>query len=260
VTDDVGRLWELVTRDPGSLEFLELGERLRRRGDLESAARVALQGLQRHPELPDAHDVYARILVDMGDEEAAEDEWRLALEREPRHLGALKGLGFLRYRAGDYDAALDHLEAALAVAPRDAGIVRALETVRAAAGAAEAPAGDRVFSALGGDDEGMLLADLRGRVLGGRVVVRGRGDASERVAGYLAGAVQEAERTARMLGMGSWQWIVTEAAGGNLYATPISADTVLCIVRDRSIPAGRLAMLAERAAAVARRWLEQQRL
>ncbi len=270
MVDEYQRLWETVTRDPGHLAFLPLGEHLRRRGELESAARVAVGGLEQHPELADGHDLYARILTDMGDFEAADEEWRVALEVDPHHPGANKGLGFLRFRGGDLDEALEHLENALAAAPTDQAVVRALHAVRDAVNDAQleqstdpisgASAQDLVFTGLAGSDEGMLLVDQRGRILGGRLRVPPTGDVSEPVAAYLAGATQEAERTSRMLELGEWQWIVGEGPSGNIYVTPPTDETLLVILRDRGVPGGRLAMLAERAGAAARQWLMRQSL
>ncbi len=57
---------------------------------MESAARVAVNGLEKHPALAAGHDLYARILTDMGDFEAAEEEWQQALDAEPRHTGAMR--------------------------------------------------------------------------------------------------------------------------------------------------------------------------
>ncbi len=250
---------DLFDRDPGSLVFLELGEELRRTGRLESAVRVALTGLEWHPSLAEAHDLYARILVDIGDLDRAGVVWTRVLERHPRHVGALKGLGFLSFWDGDIEMALDRLETALGVDPTDHTVVQALMTVRAAVDAA-APAPepapvDPVFSGFEGADDGMLLVSDRGRVLGGRLRGPTGDDVSESAAAYLSGTAQEAERTARMLGLGAWRWMVAEAADGNVHVSSPDPDTLLLVVRDRSVPAGRLAVLAERAGHAARAWL-----
>ena len=181
MADEFQRLWETVTRDPGHMAFLPLGEHLRRRGELESAARVAVNGLEKHPHLAAGHDLYARILTDMGDWEAAEEEWQQGIDAEPNHSGSNKGMGFLRFREGDLDDALEYLETALAADPGDQTIVRALHAVRAAAVDAAATveeqestpssaptAKDTVFAGLEGSDDGTLLVDQRGRILGGQ--------------------------------------------------------------------------------------------
>ena len=269
MVDEFQTLCETVTRDPGHVAFVQLGEHLRRRGELESAARVAVNGLERHPHLADGHDLYGRILADMGDFEAAEEEWQMALDAEADHLGANKGMGFLRFREGNLEEALEYLESALAANPADQAVVRALHVVRAAVAELEfdvsvpesgATAKDMVFAGLEGSDEGMLLVDARGRILGGRLEAPDVGDVSEPVAAYLAGATQEAERTARLLELGDWSWIVSEGPSGNIYVTPPTDETLLVILRDRTVPAGRLALLAERAGVAARQWLTRQRL
>ncbi len=273
MASDIKAMSAELARDPQSVVFLELGEALRRRGQLEAATSVVLGGLEHHPELVEAHDLYARLLVDAGDFRRAQQVWSGVLERSPRHLEAHKGLGFLAFRESDLETALEHLELALAADPTDQSVVRGLQTVRGAAAeaavetaaetaaAAEELAGeDRIFAGLEGAEHGLLLVDDRGRVLGGRLLGAHGVDASDAVAAFLAGAAQEAERTAGMLGLGEWRWLVAEGPEGNVYVTPPTAETLLLIQRDRSVPSGRLAMLAERAGDLARKWLEGQQL
>jgi len=61
MADDIRALSAQLAQDPQSLVFLRLGEALRRKGQLEAALRVALNGLERHPHLADAHDLYAKF-------------------------------------------------------------------------------------------------------------------------------------------------------------------------------------------------------
>ena len=68
------------------------------------------------------------------------------------------------------------------------------------------------------------------------------------------------DRTARMLDLGEWQWLIVEAGSGNAHLTPPDADSLLWVVRERDMPSGRLALLADRAGAAARAWLEAQHL
>lgn len=263
MADDIKKMSAELARDPGSLVFLRLGEALRRRGEAAAAVQVVLGGLERHPDLVDGHDLYARVLVGQEEFERARDVWNGVLERAPRYLGALKGLGFLYFRMGDLDAALDHLELALSVDPTDPAVVRALHSVRSAVEEAElqqAKSEESVFAGLEGAEHGMLLVDHRGRVLGGALRDANQADVSDAVAAYLAGAAQEAERTARLLGLGDWRWIVVEGPSGNVYVTLPTPETLLFILRDRSVPSGRLAMLAGRAVQIARQWLERQQL
>src|SRR5256884_7839419 len=129
MADDIRALSTELAQDPQSLVFLRLGEALRRKGQLDAAHRVALNGLERHPHLADAHDLYARILADKRDYERAFDEWDMARRIAPRHMGALKGLAFLYFKVGDVAQAVAHLEEAERVAPDDFTIPQALAMV-----------------------------------------------------------------------------------------------------------------------------------
>ncbi len=248
-----------LARDPSSVVFLKLGELLRDRGQHESAAKVVMVGLDLHPGLADAHDLYARILVDMGQYQRAYDEWMAAVEFDPRHCGARKGLGFLCYRWRDIDGALEHLELALASDPNDPAVVRALKTVRRGAATtarSEAAAGTKsAFEGLSDADHGVLLGDARGRVLAG-VLLDG---ASEDVAAHVAAGGREADRTARILELGAWEWMIVESEGGNLHVSRPVTDAILVVARDRDVPVGRLALIANSATSRAREWLEAQR-
>jgi len=274
--DEIKALSSQLAQDPDSLVFLRLGELLRRKGQLEAAHRVALTGLERHPHLADAHDLYARVLADKRDYERAFDEWDMALRIAPTHVGALKGLAFLYFTVGDLAQAVAHLEAARRAAPDDPAIVQALAAVRggggapatgaaaateevAAAPAAAAPLEEaRVFAGLEGAQEGLLLLDPSGRVLGGGLKDPHGRDVTDAVAAYLAGVSQEAARTAKLLDFGAWTGLAAEGTIGHVHLTPPTGNALLLVVRDRSVPMGRLAILAQRAALAARRWLERQ--
>jgi tetratricopeptide (TPR) repeat protein len=142
VSDDIRTLTARVADEPTSLAFLELAEALRRRGQLDAAAKVARGGLARYPGLADAHDLLARILSDQGDLAGAFDAWADALRVDPMRIGALKGIAFLYFRAGDAPAAIEHLQRAAEVDPDDISIAQALARVRResrAAPGAQAP-------------------------------------------------------------------------------------------------------------------------
>jgi tetratricopeptide (TPR) repeat protein len=277
MTEDIKSLSAQLAQDPMSLVFLRLADLLRQRGQLDAAHRVALSGLERHPHLADAHDLYARILADKGDYERAFDEWDMAVRIAPNHIGALKGLAFLYFKVGDVDQAVVHLETAQRHTPDDPGILQALALVRggqpgkAAGGlgmgqkpqavtpAAAAPLEDaRVFAGLEGAQEGLLLLDAAGRVLGGTLRNPAGQDVTEAVAAYLAGVSQEAARTAKLLGLGTWTGLATEGGQGHVHLAQPTPDALLLVVRDRATPMGRLAIVAQRAAHAARRWLERQ--
>jgi len=274
MADDVRALSAQLAQDPQSLVFLRLAEALRRKGQLDAALRVALNGLERHPHLADAHDLYARVLTDKHDYERAFDEWDMALRIAPNHTGALKGLAFLYFKVGDLAQAEAHLDLAKRIEPDDPSISQAVAMVQGgiAPPAPSAPAPPpvhteppapaldeaRVFAGLEGAQEGLVLLDAAGRVLGGALRNPAGADVTDAVAAYLAGVSQEAARTAKLLGLGTWSGLSAEGRHGNIHVSQPSKEALLLVVRDRGVPLGRLAILAQRATAMARRWLERQ--
>ena len=289
MTDDIRALTARMAEEPGSLAFLELAEALRRRGQLEAAFKVARGGLSRYPGLADAHDLMARVLSDQGDLAGAFDAWSSALQLDPMRTSALKGIAFLYFRAGDTPAALDHLQRAMEVDPDDPTIRQAFGRMgagqsqpssaqdvaigptglpsRAPASRAEAPSAPApasagrtpsLFDGVDGGERGLLLIDGNGLRLAGELASADGEEAGDRVAAQLAGVSREAARATRLLGLGSWHAIAIECPDGHLVLTQPTADTVLLASRDRSVPMGRVGLLAERAARAARTWLEAQ--
>jgi tetratricopeptide (TPR) repeat protein len=285
MSDDIRTLTAQLAEDPASLAFLDLADLLRRRGQLDAALTVAANGLARYPELADAHALRARILAERGDGDAAFDGWMSALQLDSAHQGAHRGLGFLYFRSGDLARALRHLEYAARSAPGDRGLESAIARVRATAAAdhaaigavppppdtppatpdmpfsfdadgASAPVGDAdLFAGLEGARDGLLLLDQHGLRRGGAILDDAGAAVPAAGAPHLAGVSGVAPRAARLLGLGAWQSVAVECADGNAHLVAPTADTVLLTVRDVSVPAGRLAIVADRAAQAARRWL-----
>jgi tetratricopeptide (TPR) repeat protein len=277
VSDDIKTLTARLADEPASLAFLELGEALRRRGQLDAAYKVARGGLSRYPALADAHDLLGRILGDQGDLAGAFDAWAEALRFDPMRIGALKGIAFLYFRAGDVPAALEHLRRAAEIDPDDPTIGQAIERVKGAGAAPasgpapsapeprasiEAPLTPASHAVNGTSeanrrpDHGIMLVDAKGLRLNGTLFSPGNEDVGDRVAAELAGVSKEASRTSRLLGLGGWQAIAVESPEGNLFLVAPTPDTMLLAVRDPSLPMARLGLIAERAAREARAWLE----
>jgi tetratricopeptide (TPR) repeat protein len=277
VTDDIRTLTQRLADEPASLAFLDLGEALRRRGQVEAAYKVARGGLNRYPGLADAHDLMARILSDQGDLAGAFDAWADALRFDPMRTGALKGIAFLYFRAGNVEAALDHLQRATEADPDDPDVARAIARVRSgvrperraeiAQQAADSPAApvapappapaDSPFAGVDPDQDGLLLIDATGLCLAGRLAGPDGGPGGERAAALLAGVGREAARATRLLGLGGWHSIAVETPEAHLLLSAPTTETVLLAVRQRSLPMARVALLAERAGRAARAWLER---
>ena len=276
MSDDIRTLTTRVAEEPGSLAFLELAEALRRRGQLDAAAKVARGGLSRYPGLADAHDLLARILADQGELAGAFDAWADALRLDPLRTGALKGIAFLYFRAGDAPAAIDHLQRASEADPDDVSIAQALARVRREAGGmvqrsdasepllsepsvsepAPVVAPSSPFTGLEGA-HALLLVDANGLRLAGGLTGNGHEEIGDQVAAQLAGVSREASRATRLLGLGSWQAVTVESPDTHFVLVRPTGETVLLAAREPSLPMARVTLVAERAARAAKDWLER---
>jgi predicted regulator of Ras-like GTPase activity (Roadblock/LC7/MglB family) len=285
VPEAVRRWSDELASDPASLAFIPLATELRRRGELDTAMRVVLRGLERHPYLADAHDLLARLSADLGDDQRAREEWETALRLEPRHPSALKGLGFLSCRRGDYAAADRLLRAAVQNDPHDRGLQAAHERVvallaghGAAAAAhgvgpatsngnghgqvpavmAHAPAQARALFAplLGAEDRTALLIDRDGLVIAGSYVDESGREVGDEIGAELSGIVEESSRALSHLGLGVWESILVEAQHATVALAPVD-DTVVMVAAARDTHVGFVRRLLSRARQHATGWLER---
>jgi len=283
VSDDVRRWSDALARDPSSTVFLQLGEALRRQGQLDLALRVALRGLERHPHLAEAHDLLARIAADSGDLQRAFDEWDMVLRLTPRHAGALKGMGFVRFREGALVDAERYLAEAAECDGEDASIASALQHVRAelaeAGGGGDepddeaAPAAGEEWAApaptASGDDprtlfeevvgearQAALLLDASGLVLAGAYILADGRDVAQAVGAELSGVSDEARRAMRHLSLGDWSSIVIETEAATVALAPAPGDALLVVAAASETPLGLVRRVLGRAGERARGWLE----
>ena len=269
--EEIKTLSSQLAQDPDSLVFLRLGELLRQKGQFDAAHRVALTGLERHPHLADAHDLYARILADKRDYERAFDEWDMTLRIAPNHIGALKGLAFLYFKVGDVGQAVAHLEAARQHAPDDPGVAQALalaqggggpggvpDAARAAAAAAEelAPAAPaaapleeaRVFAGLEGAQEGLLLLDAKGQVLGGALKDPHGQDVTDAVAALAASLASRLRRAMEAAGLGVSLFWHLQCDQGGLLVVPTPSGVLIVAVAEPDVNVGLVRLELLRAA------------
>ena len=274
MSDDIRALSETLAADPSSIVFVQLGEALRRSGQVELAWRVATRGLERHAQRADAHDLVARIAVDRGDFARARMEWEAVLTLSPGHGGASKGLGFLCFQQGDMDEAARYLGAALAADPTDESLAVALDTVRSSAAAPPSPDTVPIEEAptmpapvvdartlfrdvLGDSNQTAILLDADGYVVAGQYLTSDGRDLGADVGAQLSGVSEEANRAMRHLGLGRWHQIVFEAATSSVAMAP-SGGGVLLVAAPRAVPLGYVRRLLERSLERARRWTSRR--
>lgn len=283
MADDVRRWSDELARDPASLVFLPLGETLRRQGQLDLALKIAMRGLERHSHNTDAHDLLARIAVDRGELQRAFDEWDMVLRLTPGHLGALKGMAFVRFQQGNTAEAEQYLQRA-AEQGGDAEVAAALANLRDAGrgtrdagrgtgdggrgnGARPAspiphPASDpRALFAdiLGEHEQTALLLDDQGLVLAGIYVGDDGHDVAAEVGAELSGVTDAARRATKHLNIGEWRAIVLETEVAVVTMAPSAGDGLLVVAASKATPLGLVRRVLDRCLARARQWLEGSR-
>jgi tetratricopeptide (TPR) repeat protein len=292
MSDDIRRLSEELARDPSSLVFLQLGESLRRTGQLDLALKVSLRGLERHAHNAEAHDLLARICVDRGELERAFDEWDMVLRLAPGHLGARKGMGYVLFKQGRFAEAERHLSDAAGRDDADGTIATALEMVRRrlaggedgdgargvgrrSSGAVEDAQQAEDAGAVGGDsasdarllfddilkdgEQAALLLDATGLVMAGTYVTHDGREVGQEVGAELSGVSEEARRAMRHLGLGDWSSLVFETEAAVIAMSPMPEDRLMLVAAAKSLPLGFVQRVLDRCARAAERWLREDR-
>lgn len=270
------RAWTAeLARDRSSLVFISLVDALRRLRRLEDARRYALEGLERHPHLPGAHDALARVMADLGDDTIARDEWDFALRLDPSHQASLRGLGFLAYKRRDLAAAEQYLSRALHATPGDDGLASALRRVRSELrvsnvvepapppqqrGSARVLGADsrQLFAALLGDgDRTALLLDRDGLVLAGTYVDSAGREVADEIGAHLSGLADEASRALRHLGLGRWESLLVESQHATVALAPGVEGAVVLVAAARDTQVGLVRRLLGQARQKAAAWMGQ---
>ncbi|HEX7938635.1 MAG TPA: tetratricopeptide repeat protein [Gemmatimonadaceae bacterium] len=224
---DLIREWsDELARDPSSLVFIPLADALRQQGELALAQKFVIKGLQRHPHNPEAHDALARIMADLGDLQAAFDEWDMVSRLHPGHVGAIKGMAFIRFQQGRMEEA-EQLLMQAQPADADGSISSAIGTVRKsiATQALSALVGDprRLYADMLAPDQAAMCMDRDGLVLAGAYYDADGRDVAQEIGASLSGISGEAVRATEHLHIGQWRSIVfeTEAAVVALSPAPV---------------------------------------
>jgi predicted regulator of Ras-like GTPase activity (Roadblock/LC7/MglB family) len=267
MADEV-RLWsDELARDPSSLVFLPLAETLRRQGQLDLARKVAMRGLERHPHNPDAHDQLARIHADRGDLQAAFDEWDMVLRLIPGHVGAIKGMAFIRFQQGRLEEAESLLMQAQ-TNTEDSDITAAIDTVRRSSGVnlaqvtvVDLPSDPHLlFTDILANDQTAMMLDKDGLVLAGAYYSADGRNVAEDVGANLSGVSDEALRATKHLEIGSWRSILFETDAAVVSLSPAPADGpaaggLIVVAAAPSTPLGLLRRLLDRCVARSSVWL-----
>ncbi|HUO52017.1 MAG TPA: roadblock/LC7 domain-containing protein [Gemmatimonadaceae bacterium] len=278
MADEITRLSEELARDPSSLVFLQLGEALRKGGQLELALKVAMRGLERHAHNADAHDLLARICVDRGELEQAFDEWDMVLRLAPNHVGAQKGMGYVLFKQGRLEEAETHLSGAASGDRTDPSISTALRMVRRLlryariAGNGREPGPEELEAAqrrveeeahylfadiLGDGEQTALLLNADGMVTAGAYVTADGTDVSQEMGAHLSGVRDDAQRTVRHLDLGAWKTVLYETDIATVAIAPAADDAMVVVAASHTMPLGFVRRVLDRCVRRATMWLTE---
>ncbi len=132
-----------LAAEPGSRLFAQLGEELRKAGELAEAVGVCREGLQKQPGYASARMTLGRALMEGGELEKARGEFEEVLQGAPQNILAGRYLGECLEGLGESGAALGRYRTTLVLAPGDEQLmsrIRSLEGGGRAGGAA--PSGE----------------------------------------------------------------------------------------------------------------------
>ena len=117
LTSEIWSRWIASDGDADADRLMQSGMALMKRGMLDGAEQVFSQLIQDHPDFAEAWNKRATVRFLLGNDAGSRRDIARVIDLEPRHFGALSGLGMINMRSGDLQAALQAFEAALRVNP-----------------------------------------------------------------------------------------------------------------------------------------------
>jgi tetratricopeptide (TPR) repeat protein len=126
------QIWEIwfAANEAEVDQLMEMGEVAMGSGQLPMAVAMFDAVIERRPEFAEGWNRRATALYLLGALDRSEADVAHVLQLEPRHFGALSGLGLINTARERYDAAIAAYERALAVDPNLPGARINLDTLR----------------------------------------------------------------------------------------------------------------------------------
>ena len=125
----IWREWLTAPDDDSRLLLARLTRAMQSR-ELALALALADELVESAPAFAEGWNKRATIHYLQGDDDASVADIRETLALEPRHFGAISGLGLIFLRRGDTEAALDAFEQVLGISPASENARRSVERVR----------------------------------------------------------------------------------------------------------------------------------
>jgi len=117
LTSEIWTRWIASDGDADADRLMQSGMALMSRGVLDGAEQIFSQLVYKRPDFAEAWNKRATVRFLLGDDTGSRRDIARVIDLEPRHFGALSGLGMISLRNGDPAGALQAFEAALQVNP-----------------------------------------------------------------------------------------------------------------------------------------------
>ncbi len=125
-------IWQIWTEadDAATNTLMELGLMALQSGNLPGALQLFDAVTTQNPDYAEGWNKRATVLFMMGAYEKSAQDVARVLELEPRHFGALSGLGMINLQRGNEAKALEAFERALSVNPHMPAVKANVEALR----------------------------------------------------------------------------------------------------------------------------------
>ena len=126
------KIWQhwLQAPDSNSTALLSQVVSAMESGDYQLALKLCSQLVDSNPDFAEAWNKRATLQYLIGNHSRSVADIRETLALEPRHFGAISGLGLIFMRAGDLDAALAAFEQVLVISPQSESSIASIKRVR----------------------------------------------------------------------------------------------------------------------------------
>jgi len=121
----------LATDDEKSAQLLQRIVTAMESRDMDEALQACDELVEHDPDFAEGWNKRATVYYLMGDFNSSVKDIQRTLQLEPRHFGAISGLGLIFLQKGDFKAALESFESVLEISPQSLNAQRSAARVRA---------------------------------------------------------------------------------------------------------------------------------
>ena len=114
---NIWQIWRTDTEDSVNIQMMRRGIGFMEQGDYINVEAMYTRIINRDNGFMEAWNKRATIRFMRGDLQGSVDDINEVLKREPRHFGALSGLGMINIQRGDLQSALQNYQDILAINP-----------------------------------------------------------------------------------------------------------------------------------------------